>query len=80
MRLSKPWRPPRPNLTVRFETVEHYLLLGLILPEIAEDLVLLGIVRRLRGTSCAYCAFCAATVSYCSAQQRRNDSPWHLSM
>jgi hypothetical protein len=41
---SKARRPPRPNLAVGLEAIYHHLSLGLILPEISEDLLLFGVV------------------------------------
>jgi hypothetical protein len=41
--ISKPRRPPHPYLTVSLEAIYHHLPLGLVLPEIPEEL-LLGII------------------------------------
>jgi hypothetical protein len=57
--LSKPRRSPRPNLTICLEAFYHHLPLTLVLPEILEGPLLLGIIRRLGYTFCAFYAFCA---------------------
>jgi hypothetical protein len=41
---SKTRRPAWPNLTVGLEAIYHYLPLGLVLPELTEELLLLGVV------------------------------------
>ena len=42
--ISKACRPPRPYLTVGLEALYHHLPLGLVLPEVPEELFLLGII------------------------------------
>jgi hypothetical protein len=41
---SKTGRPARPNLTVGLEAFYHHIPLSLILPEVPEELFLLGII------------------------------------
>jgi len=38
---------------------DHHLPLSLVLPEVAENLFLVRIIQRLKGTFCAFYAFCA---------------------
>jgi hypothetical protein len=42
--ISKARRPPRPYLTVGLEALYHHLPLGLVLPEVPEESLLLGII------------------------------------
>jgi hypothetical protein len=42
--ISKAWRPPHPHLTVSLQALYHHLPLGLVLPEVTEELFLLRIV------------------------------------
>jgi hypothetical protein len=42
--ISKPWRPPPPDLTVCLEAFYHYLPLSLVIPEVAQEIFLLGII------------------------------------
>jgi hypothetical protein len=42
--ISKAWRPPYPYLTVSLKTFYHHLPLGLVFPEVTEELFLLGMV------------------------------------
>ena len=39
-----PWRPSHPNLTVGLQALYHHIPLGLVLPEVTEELFLLGMV------------------------------------
>ena len=41
---SKTRRPPRPDLTVGLETFYHHIALSLVLPEVTEEKLLLGMV------------------------------------
>jgi len=38
------WRPPHPNLTVGLEAIYHHLPLGLVLEELPEKSLLLGVI------------------------------------
>jgi hypothetical protein len=42
--ISKSWRPPYPYLTVSLKTIYHHLPLGLVLPEVTEELFLIRII------------------------------------
>jgi hypothetical protein len=42
--ISKAWRPSRPDLAVGLEAIYHHLPLGLILEEVTEESLLLGVV------------------------------------
>jgi hypothetical protein len=42
--ISKTRRPPRSDLTVGLEAIYHHLPLGLVLPEVPEELFLIRII------------------------------------
>jgi hypothetical protein len=42
--ISKAWRPPHPHLAVGLQAFYDHLPLGLVLPEVTEELFLLGII------------------------------------
>ena len=42
--ISKAWRPSCPNLTVGLRALYHHISLSLVLPEVPEELFLLGVV------------------------------------
>jgi hypothetical protein len=48
---SKTRRPALPHLTIRLEAFYHHLPLGLVLPEIPEDLFLIWVVLTLGALS-----------------------------
>ncbi len=43
-KISKAWRPSRPDLTVGLEAFYHHIPLSLVIPEVTEELFLIRII------------------------------------
>ena len=42
---SKSWRPPHPHLAVGLQALYHHIPLGLVLPEVPEELFLIRMIH-----------------------------------